>query len=155
MTEGALEEKTEWLAVGRKALIRWTAGFATLYLGGTVVAWGSQYQGPLLLELLGLGFRLLLASWLVVLPLLTLRTRVRLTDRGVEVREDGTTLYPYETVVEVRRNRFNDHRSLSLQLRSGHVVLLPLPVVKRKGGDDRELVAALESIRRRLPVRGR
>lgn len=150
MTVDAERQASEWSVPGRRTLIRATIAVGVLGTVVITVDWWRELSGPIAAELVWLAFRLVWWGWMaIIVPAVTMRTRVRLVPDGIEVREESTTVYPYAEIADVRRNRFEDGRSITLQLRGGGVVLLPLPVVK-KVTDEPVVAAALDSIERRV-----
>ena len=90
----------------------------------------------------------LLAVTVVYGVVLCLRTRVRVTPVGIEVRQFRTRLYRYEDVLDARRNRWANN-GIQLVMRNEDRTILPVPTPGRRGVNDSAVEEALAAIRRR------
>jgi len=98
--------------------------------------------------LLIVGFLLLLATLAAAL-VVTARTRVRVTDVGVEVREIGTRLYRWEEIRGVRLDSASRPRWPVLDLEDGRRRALPAPSGALRRPGDTTLADAVQLLLRR------
>ncbi len=96
-----------------------------------------------------LGYVLLLLV-VTAAAVVTARTRVRVDDTGVEVREIGTHHYPWEQVTGVRVDTAQPPRWAALELADGRRRALPAPggALRRRG--DSTVTDAADLVRHRL-----
>lgn len=99
--------------------------------------------------LLVAGYGLLLVV-VGLAAVVTARTRVRLDDTGVEVREISTQHYPWAQVTGVRLDTAQPPRWAALELADGRRRALPAPggALRRRG--DTTVTDAADEVRRRL-----
>ena len=88
------------------------------------------------------------AGGTLALVSLCLRTRVRLTPQGVEVRQFKTALYEYGDITDARIDRGNNDRTIKLTMRNGKARTLPAPTRGLRPPSDTTLDQAVVAIRR-------
>ncbi|SDT12092.1 PH domain-containing protein [Friedmanniella luteola] len=98
--------------------------------------------------LLVIGYLVLLLA-VVAAGVVTARTRVRVDDEGVEVREIGTHRYPWAQITGVRVDTAQPPRWAALELADGRRRALPAPggALRRRG--DTTVTDAADLLRRR------
>ena len=77
------------------------------------------------------------------------RTRVRLLEAGVEVRQWATRLYRYADIADVKLDRATNDRTITLGFRDGRNRRLPAPTRGLRKPSDPTLLDAVDAIRER------
>ena len=90
----------------------------------------------------------MLVLTIVLLVVQVVRSRVRLTSAGVEVRQIRTRLHPYDDITAVRRNPWFGG-AITVLTRDGRTHALPAPVRGKDGAEEPVVAAAFAEIRRR------
>jgi hypothetical protein len=144
------------------ATITWRPSGPPLLLRLVPLAAVAWYAVSGLLRLLdpgrpeGSGDTLLLLGNLLLLvaaaaaALVTGRTRVRVDDTGVEVRETGTRLYRWEEITGARPDVPGRPRVVVLELVGGRRRVLPVPSGSMRRAGDRTIPDAVALLRHRL-----
>ena len=120
-----------------------------VFAGLVFVYQAATYGWRWLSVVLGLfGLVLLLAGALLLAVLV--RTRTRLTEQGIEIRQIGAEVIPWETVASVQLDRRRANRTITVLLHDGRVRTLPTPTQAKRPLSDPTLPDAVAAMRRRL-----
>ncbi len=138
----------EWRAWGESWLAVLIPSVA-MFAGLVFVYQAATYGWRWLSVVLGLfGLVLLLAGALLLAVLV--RTRTRLTEQGIEIRQIGAEVIPWETVASVQLDRRRANRTITVLLHDGRVRTLPTPTQAKRPLSDPTLPDAVTAMRRRL-----
>lgn len=147
---GRSPEQTEWRAWGES----WLAVLipALVALGGLVfVAQAvSHPNGWNPLSVVLALFGLLMAAVGVFFVVLLVRTRTRLTEEGIEIRQTAPEVLAWSEITSVQLDRSNAERTITVSLRDGSVRTLPTPTQGKRSLSDSTLADAVAAMRRRL-----
>jgi MFS family permease len=142
------DETTEWRAWGESWLAVLIPSVAVC-AGPVFVYQAATYGWRWLSVGLGLfGLVLLLAGALLLVVLV--RTRTRLTGRGIEIRQIGAEVISWETIASVQLDRRRANRTITVLLHDGRVRTLPTPTQAKRPPSDPTLPDAVAAMRRRL-----
>jgi hypothetical protein len=122
------------------------AGWISVTGLGRLLSSGRPLGGGDLVLVVGYLFLLV---GLVAAALVTARTRVRISDAGVEVRETGTRLYRWEEIRGVRADVPGRPRLVLLELEAGQRRVLPVPSASLRRSGDSTVPDAVELLQRR------
>ena len=145
---GRRDETTEWRAWGES----WLAALipSVVVLAGLVLVYQAATYGwrwfSVVLGLIGVILALAGALLLVVL----VRTRTRLIQEGIEIRQMGAELIPWGTIASVQLDRRRGERTITVSLHDGRVRTLPTPTQAKRPLSDPTLPDAVAAMRRRL-----
>ena len=142
------DETTEWRAWGESwlaALIPAVTVFAGLVFLSQAAILGWRWLS-VVLGLFGVILGLAGALLLVVL----VRTRTRLTREGIEIRQIGAEVIPWNTIASVQLDRRRADRTITVLLNDGRVRTLPTPTQAKRPPSDPTLPDAVSAMRRRL-----
>lgn len=123
--------------------IVWYAGSGLLRLLGPGRAAGDGDT------LLVVGNLLLLVAALAA-AVVTARTRVRISDAGVEVRETSTRSYPWTAITGVRADAPTRPRLVLLELDGDRRQVLPVPTGQLRRAGDTTVLDAVALLQQRL-----
>jgi hypothetical protein len=133
------------LVVRAVALV--AAGWILAPALGRLLTAGRPLDGRDLALVVG---HLVLLAGLVAAAVVTARTRVQISDAGVEVRETSTRLYRWEEIRGVRADVPDRPRLVLLELEGDRRRVLPVPSGSLRRAGDSTVTDAVQLLERRL-----
>jgi hypothetical protein len=143
------DETTQWRAWGESWLAAVIPGL--MALGGLVFLSQAASSGWNVLSLLLGGFGVLLVLTGVLLLVVLVRTRTRLTSEGIEIRQIGAEVLSWTEIASVQLDRSRANRTITVLLQDGRTRTLPTPTQAKRPPSDPTLPNAVAAMRRRLP----